>query len=99
MSDITYRFHREDIVEGISTIQSTYHTLDEDLKNCNVVVDNACADWIGQDKEAADGHRLEWNQAAQRIHDRLLDAQSSLTRILENYDAQEAATQATWASS
>src|SRR5206468_6130895 len=96
MADITYRFNREDIVEGISTIQQTYSTLSSDLQNCNSTVDNVTADWVGQDKDEAEGHRAQWNQAATRIHDCLLNAQQSLTNILDNYDAQEASTASAW---
>ena len=97
MTDITYRFNRQDLVDGIQHIHNTRIQLDDDIANCNAAVDNLTANWVGQDKQEAENHRFQWNQAAQKIHDCLNNAETAAKNILDNYDSQEATTAARWA--
>ena len=90
--DTLYSFHREELVDAITFIQTTYDKLTQDQQDVNTQVTNSTAIWTGQDKVAADDHRQQWNQHLQPIIDHLMPTKHALERILSAYDVQEQTT-------
>ncbi|MGW0434737.1 WXG100 family type VII secretion target [Micromonospora sp. NPDC003197] len=97
MSQPTYRYDPESILQGMAAIKAAHNRIDDALDALERYADTQLQTWDGDTRQKYNEYKLRWDQSVTNMKDIMVNgAIPSLQRILDNYNHTERINASGW---